>query len=76
MIHRLMDSIDPDELAAAEKAASAIDGVQSATVRGRWMGRSLPVPSASSVHSDAHAWVPSVHHHSAVPGTGAGWAAW
>jgi cation diffusion facilitator family transporter len=41
MIHRLMDSIDPDELAAAQKAASAIDGVQSATVQGRWMGRSL-----------------------------------
>ncbi len=41
MIHRLMDSIDPDELAAAEKAARAIDGVQSATVRGRWTGRSL-----------------------------------
>jgi cation diffusion facilitator family transporter len=41
MIHRLMDSIDPDELAAAQNAASAVDGVQSATVRGRWMGRSL-----------------------------------
>jgi cation diffusion facilitator family transporter len=41
MIHRLMDSIDPDELAAAERAARAIDGVQSATARGRWMGRSL-----------------------------------
>jgi cation diffusion facilitator family transporter len=41
MIHRLMDSIDPDELAAAQNAASAVDGVQAATVRGRWMGRSL-----------------------------------
>jgi cation diffusion facilitator family transporter len=41
MIHRLMDSIDPNELAAAQNAARAVDGVQSATVRGRWMGRSL-----------------------------------
>ena len=41
MIHRLMDGIDPAELAAAQNAASAVDGVQSATVRGRWMGRSL-----------------------------------
>jgi cation diffusion facilitator family transporter len=41
MIHRLMDSIDPDDLSAAETAANAVAGVQSATVRGRWMGRHL-----------------------------------
>ena len=41
MIHRLMDSIDPGDLAAAETAATAVAGVRSATVRGRWIGRNL-----------------------------------
>jgi divalent metal cation (Fe/Co/Zn/Cd) transporter len=52
MIHRLMDSLDPDELAAAEKAARAVDGVQSATVRGRWMGRSLLLEIESRLDGD------------------------
>jgi cation diffusion facilitator family transporter len=41
MIHRLMDGIDPDDLSAAEAAASTVVGVRSATVRGRWVGRNL-----------------------------------
>jgi cation diffusion facilitator family transporter len=41
MIHRLMDGIDPDDLSAAESAASTVAGVRSATVRGRWVGRNL-----------------------------------
>jgi cation diffusion facilitator family transporter len=41
MINRLMDSVDPDDLDAAEAAASAVPGIRSATARGRWMGRTL-----------------------------------
>ncbi len=41
MIIRLMDGIDPSDLDTATKAAMTVRGVRSATVRGRWMGRSL-----------------------------------
>jgi cation diffusion facilitator family transporter len=41
MINRLMDSVDPGDLDAAETAASAVPGIRSATARGRWMGRTL-----------------------------------
>ena len=41
MIIRLMDGIDPGDLDTATKAAMTVRGVRSATVRGRWMGRSL-----------------------------------
>jgi cation diffusion facilitator family transporter len=41
IVHHLMDGIDPDHLAAAERAASGIEGVRAATARGRWMGRTL-----------------------------------
>ena len=41
MINRLMDSVDPGDLDAAETAASAVPGIESATARGRWMGRML-----------------------------------
>jgi cation diffusion facilitator family transporter len=38
---RLMDGVDPQEMAAAEHAAHAVPGVRAATVRGRWTGRTL-----------------------------------
>jgi cation diffusion facilitator family transporter len=41
VLHHLMDGIDPNDSAAAEAAARSIPGVESALVRGRWMGRSL-----------------------------------
>jgi len=41
MLARLMDAMDPADLDAAEAAASAVPGIQSAAVRGRWMGRTL-----------------------------------
>jgi cation diffusion facilitator family transporter len=41
ILHHLMDGVDPDQLAAAEQAATAVGGVQAAAARGRWMGRSL-----------------------------------
>jgi cation diffusion facilitator family transporter len=41
IVHHLMDGIDPGHLAAAEQAATGIDGVTAAAARGRWMGRTL-----------------------------------
>ncbi|HUZ39485.1 MAG TPA: cation diffusion facilitator family transporter [Streptosporangiaceae bacterium] len=41
MIIRLMDGLDPADLDAAENAATAVPGIQSAAARGRWMGRTL-----------------------------------
>lgn len=41
MIVRLMDGVDPGDLDAAQTVAAAMPGIQSAAVRGRWMGRTL-----------------------------------
>jgi cation diffusion facilitator family transporter len=41
VLEHLMDGVDPSQLAVAEVAARAVPGVESATARGRWMGRSL-----------------------------------
>jgi cation diffusion facilitator family transporter len=41
LLHRLMDGIEVDHLKAASAAASAVPGVRSVTVRGRWAGRCL-----------------------------------
>jgi cation diffusion facilitator family transporter len=41
MLARLMDGLDPGDLDSAENAAAAVPGIRSATVRGRWMGRTL-----------------------------------
>jgi cation diffusion facilitator family transporter len=41
IVHHLMDGVDAEHLASAEAAACTVSGVQSAIVRGRWMGRSL-----------------------------------
>jgi cation diffusion facilitator family transporter len=39
--HHLMDGVDPSMIEAARRAALGVPDVQSATARGRWMGRSL-----------------------------------
>jgi cation diffusion facilitator family transporter len=41
LLHHLMDGIEAEHLKAATAAASAVRGVRSVTVRGRWAGRSL-----------------------------------
>lgn len=41
IVHHLMDGVDPSHLDAAERAATAVDGVRAVTARGRWMGRTL-----------------------------------
>ncbi len=41
LLHHLMDGVDPEHIEAASAAAMTVAGVQAATVRGRWAGRSL-----------------------------------
>jgi cation diffusion facilitator family transporter len=41
IVHHLMDGVDPDQLEVAHNAVAQLPGIESATVRGRWMGRSL-----------------------------------
>ena len=43
VLEHLMDGVDPEELEMAEAAAGTVPGVQRATARARWMGRSLIV---------------------------------
>jgi cation diffusion facilitator family transporter len=41
IVHHLMDGVDPAQLERAREAALSVPAVHKATVRGRWMGRSL-----------------------------------
>ena len=41
LVRHLMDGVDPDMLATADRAAAEVPGVVHAHVRARWMGRSL-----------------------------------
>jgi cation diffusion facilitator family transporter len=41
VVHRLMDGIEPELLAAAETAAANVPGVRHVHARGRWTGRTL-----------------------------------
>jgi len=41
LTHHLMDGVDEEDIEAATEAARSVGGISSATVRGRWMGRSL-----------------------------------
>jgi cation diffusion facilitator family transporter len=41
IVHHLMDGVDPAQLQRAREAALSVPAVHKATVRGRWMGRSL-----------------------------------
>jgi cation diffusion facilitator family transporter len=56
IVVHLMDGIDPQTLAAVERAVLTVPGVEHVHVRGRWIGRSLIidiegfVPATLSVH--------------------------
>lgn len=41
IVQHLMDGVDPEHVEAAQAAVCGLPGISSATVRGRWMGRSL-----------------------------------
>jgi cation diffusion facilitator family transporter len=65
MVHHLMDGVEPEHLAAAEKAVRALPGVRAVHARGRWMGRSLLLEiegelAAGTSLADAHAMAPAV----------------
>jgi divalent metal cation (Fe/Co/Zn/Cd) transporter len=52
IIRHLMDGVEPEHLDAARRAAQAVPGVQSVSVRGRWMGRSLAVEIEGGLAAD------------------------
>lgn len=52
VFHHLMDGLDPSDSAAAQAAALSVAGVESALVRGRWMGRSLILEVEARVAPD------------------------
>ena len=52
VIHRLMDGVDPGDLAAAEAAAGSVPGVIHAHARARWTGRTLRVEIEGWVDPD------------------------
>lgn len=39
----LMDGVDPEQIEAARMAVQGLSGIETANVRGRWMGRSLVI---------------------------------
>jgi cation diffusion facilitator family transporter len=41
VVHHLMDGVEPEFVEAAQEAVRTVPDVAAATVRGRWMGRSL-----------------------------------
>jgi divalent metal cation (Fe/Co/Zn/Cd) transporter len=51
LVH-LMDGVDPDLVANAERAALTVPGIAHAHVRARWMGRSLLVEVEGFVPAD------------------------
>ncbi|HEX2680905.1 MAG TPA: cation diffusion facilitator family transporter [Candidatus Dormibacteraeota bacterium] len=51
--HHLMDGVDPAQVEAARRAAESVPGVGAATVRGRWMGRSLIIEVEGAVAPEA-----------------------
>jgi divalent metal cation (Fe/Co/Zn/Cd) transporter len=68
-----MDGVEPEHLAAAEEAVSALPGVRAVRVRGRWMGRSLVLEvegelASNTTLADAQSLAPTVEDavHSAV----------
>ncbi len=52
IVEHLMDSVAPEDLAAAEAAAVAVAGVQGVVARGRWTGRSLIVEVEGTLKED------------------------
>jgi len=43
IVHHLMDGVEPEHLAAARAAVRDVPGLTSATLRGRWLGRTLVI---------------------------------
>lgn len=52
ILFHLMDGGDPDEIETARRAAVTVEGVRSAVVRGRWMGRSLLLEIEAELRTD------------------------
>lgn len=52
VMHHLLDGVEPEDTAAARAATLRIDGVHDASVRGRWMGRSLVLEVEGVVDGD------------------------
>ena len=52
IVNHLMDGVDPTDVRAARDAAVGVDGVTAATVRARWMGRSLVVEVVGRLRPD------------------------
>ena len=52
VVRRLMDGVEPEDLARAQAAALSIEGVHGAHVRGRWMGRSLTLEIQGQLDGD------------------------
>ena len=53
IVEHLMDSVEPEDLVAAESAAAAVAGVRGAAARARWMGRSLIIEIEGTLQEDA-----------------------
>jgi cation diffusion facilitator family transporter len=53
IVEHLMDSVEPEDLVAAESAAAAVAGVRRAAARARWMGRSLIIEIEGTLQEDA-----------------------
>jgi cation diffusion facilitator family transporter len=53
IVEHLMDSVEPDDLVAAESAAAAVAGVRGAAARARWTGRSLIIEIEGTLQEDA-----------------------
>jgi cation diffusion facilitator family transporter len=53
IVEHLMDSVEPDDLVAAESAATAVAGVRGAAARARWTGRSLIIEIEGTLQEDA-----------------------
>ena len=49
IVGHLMDGVDSEHIEAARRAAETVSGVEGATVRGRWMGRSLTLEVEGSL---------------------------
>jgi divalent metal cation (Fe/Co/Zn/Cd) transporter len=53
ILGHLMDSVDPESVFAAERAAVGVDGFQHTHIRARWMGRTLLVETQGFMSADA-----------------------
>ena len=52
ILHHLMDGVDVADLQVARDAVLRVEGIRDATVRGRWMGRSLVLDIEARLNPD------------------------